>query len=85
MYLPLMELKGHGYAVRKLKCSPHDGKLVGSVSYDMTFRLWNLQLGQQVFVHDAHTEFALGLDFNMFKPGQVATCAWDESVHILSL
>jgi peroxin-7 len=84
-YLPIVELQGHGYAVRRLKCSPHDGNLVGSVSYDMTMRLWDLSLGQQVFVHDMHTEFVLGLDFNLFQRGSVATCGWDESVHLLQL
>ncbi|KAJ3358722.1 peroxisomal targeting signal 2 receptor [Kappamyces sp. JEL0680] len=85
IHLPLVELRGHGYAVRRVKASPHDGNLVGSASYDMTVRIWNLALGQQVFVYDGHSEFCLGLDFNLFKRGQLATCAWDESMRILSL
>ena len=24
-----------------------------------------------------HSEFVLGLDFNLFLPGQIATCSWD--------
>ncbi len=38
--LPLSFLHGHGFAVRRLKASPHQGGLIGSVSYDMSFRLW---------------------------------------------
>lgn len=82
---PLVELRGHQYAVRNVKCSPHNGNIVASTSYDMTMRVWDLSLGQQIFVHDLHTEFVLNLDFSLFQPGLMATCAWDESAHILQL
>ncbi|KAJ2991653.1 peroxisomal targeting signal 2 receptor [Globomyces sp. JEL0801] len=79
---PLNEIKAHDYAVRRLKCSPHDASIVASVSYDMTMRLWNLTNMQQIYVHDDHTEFVLGVDFNLFQPGLLATCAWDGFVDI---
>lgn len=84
-HIPILELRGHDYAVRRLKCCPHEGHLVASVSYDMTMRLWDLAVGQQVFVYDAHSEFAFGVDFNLFERGLMATCAWDSTAHILNL
>lgn len=82
---PNTVLKGHEYAVKRIKCSPHDGNVIGSTSYDMTMRIWNLAMGKQVFVHDKHTEFVQGIDFSLFVPGLVATCAWDESVDFIQL
>ncbi|KAJ3043201.1 peroxisomal targeting signal 2 receptor [Rhizophlyctis rosea] len=78
-------LRGHEYAVRRVKCSPHRGNVVVSTSYDMTMRVWDMEKGVPVFVHDAHTEFVLGVDLNIFFEGQIATCAWDESVHIVNV
>ncbi|KAI9332730.1 WD40-repeat-containing domain protein [Zopfochytrium polystomum] len=76
-------LRGHDYAVRRVKCSPHSRDVVASVSYDMSARWWNISVphNQLIHVHDRHTEFVLGLDMSMFYPGRVATCAWDEMVH----
>ncbi|CAJ0760727.1 20337_t:CDS:2, partial [Entrophospora sp. SA101] len=83
-HLEVMCLMGHEYAVRRVKCSPHDGNIIGSVSYDMTMKLWNTSLSNPLIeVYDAHTEFVLGLDFNLYVEGQIATCAWDEHIHIL--
>ncbi|KAI9098594.1 WD40-repeat-containing domain protein [Phlyctochytrium arcticum] len=76
-------LTGHEYAVRRVKCSPHSGDIVCSASYDMTMRVWNWQTREPVYVHPAHSEFVLGVDMNMFWEGVVATCAWDEEVHIV--
>ncbi|KAJ3391007.1 peroxisomal targeting signal 2 receptor [Entophlyctis sp. JEL0112] len=81
-------LSGHDYAVRRVKCSPHSGTVVGSTSYDMTMRLWDFSRPSGtglLHVYDAHTEFVLGLDFNLFVPGQIATCAWDESLHVMNV
>ncbi|CAG8479102.1 4356_t:CDS:2 [Acaulospora morrowiae] len=80
----LMCLRGHEFAVRRVKCSPHMGNIIASASYDMTMRLWDIEKGNPlVHVHDAHTEFVLGIDFNLYIEGQIATCAWDEKIHIL--
>ncbi|KAJ3120144.1 peroxisomal targeting signal 2 receptor, partial [Physocladia obscura] len=77
----VMTLRGHEYAIRRLKCSPHVKSVIGTVSYDMTMRVWDTTRGYNslVHMHEMHTEFVVGLDFNMFVPGQVATCAWDET------
>ncbi|KAI9293260.1 WD40 repeat-like protein [Neoconidiobolus thromboides FSU 785] len=85
---PIAHLAGHQYAVRRVRCSPHHGNIVASSSYDMTVRLWDLdqlQGNPMVFVHDAHREFAMGIDFNLYIPSLLATCAWDEQVHLLKL
>jgi peroxin-7 len=82
---PINELAGHKYAIRRLKCSPHDGNLVGSVSYDMTMQIWDMAKGMPIYVHSDHTEFVLGIDFNLFIPGLIATCGWDELVCLVQL
>ncbi|ORY17722.1 WD40 repeat-like protein [Rhizoclosmatium globosum] len=80
----LLTLRGHDYAVRRVKCSPHAGNIVASAGYDMTMRMWDTSRGfnNLVRVHDRHTEFVLGVDFSLFVKGLVATCAWDETVHL---
>ncbi|KAI8907395.1 WD40-repeat-containing domain protein, partial [Gorgonomyces haynaldii] len=82
---PLNVLPGHEYAVRRLKCSPHAGNLIASVSYDMSLRLWNLDNPFQPRIYNDHTEFVFGVDFSLFHPGQIATCSWDESVDVFVL
>ena len=82
----LLCLSGHEYAIRRLKCSPHTPSIIGSVSYDMTLRLWDIDHSTNhhlLKVYNQHTEFVLGLDFNLHIPGQIATCAWDEEIVIL--
>ncbi|KAL1917934.1 uncharacterized protein VTP21DRAFT_3768 [Calcarisporiella thermophila] len=80
----LATLVGHEYAVRRVKCSPHRGNIIASSAYDMTMRVWETN-GRQIHVHDAHSEFVLGVDFNLYLEGVVATCAWDEWVHVFGL
>ncbi|KAG2232495.1 WD40-repeat-containing domain protein [Thamnidium elegans] len=78
-------LPGHEFAVRRVKWSPHRPNILASAAYDMSVRFWDTAapLGQNlIHVHDAHTEFVLGLDFNLYVEGQVATCAWDEKVNV---
>ena len=81
--IPILTLVGHDYAIRKVRMSPFSADLVGSVSYDMTFRLWNLALGTSVLVDDFHSEFVTGLDFSLFN-NSVVTTSWDESARIRS-
>lgn len=77
-------LRGHEYAIRRVKCSPHQGNIIASASYDMTMRLWDtMSVNSLLDVHDLHTEFVLGVDFNLYVEGEIATCAWDENIHIL--
>ncbi|TPX47898.1 hypothetical protein SeLEV6574_g02402 [Synchytrium endobioticum] len=80
----VISLPGHEYAVRRLKCSPHDASLIASASYDMTVRIWDTLKPDNHLAHvmDQHTEFVLGIDWSLYIPGQIATAAWDESVMI---
>jgi len=83
---PIGSLKGHGYAVRRIKCSPHSETVIASSSYDMSLILWDVLREDpliQRFEH--HTEFVIGLDFNMFIEGQIASCSWDETVAVWML
>lgn len=86
---PVSNLCGHGYAVRRAKFSPHSGNVVGSVSYDMSMRIWTIEPGKTMAIcrtiHNDHSEFVLGMDFSLFNPGFVATCAWDEKIHFLHI
>jgi peroxin-7 len=66
----------HTYAVRRIVCSPHSEDIILSASYDMSVIVWSEKMGL-VQRTQHHTEFALGCDFNMFIPGQIASCGWD--------
>ena len=75
---PLSELKGHTYAVRRVKCSPHDESIVASCSYDMSVCLWNTKVEDSLMArYGHHSEFVVGLDFSMFQPGLIASGSWD--------
>jgi peroxin-7 len=77
-------MQGHGYAVRRAKFSPHVPNVLASVSYDMSCRIWEIQSGTGIckLVHGDHSEFVFGVDWSLFNPGMIATCAWDEKIHI---
>lgn len=48
----------------------------------MTMRLWDTSLpNPMIDIHDLHTEFVVGMDFNLFD-AQIATAAWDEQIHM---
>jgi peroxin-7 len=81
---PITELYGHQYAVRKVKCSPHNEKVIASVSYDRSYCLWDLSRPGDPLVErsEHHTEFCVGLDFNLFIEGMIATCGWDSFVAV---
>lgn len=81
-HVPVQHLAGHEYAIRRLKCSPHSEHIVASVSYDMSLCLWNTmqQPNSLAMRVEHHSEFVLGLDFNLFRPGEIVTCSWDEHV-----
>jgi len=74
-------LRGHDYAIRRLKCSPHKESVILSCSYDLSLMLWNTALDNPlVHRYDHHTEFVVGVDFNIFREGEMASCSWDECV-----
>ncbi len=67
--------------MRRLKASPFREGSLGSVSYDMSCRMWNTKaLPPQTWQCGFHSEFVQGLDFNLFVPDQIATCSWDRRV-----
>lgn len=80
---PVSVLEGHEFAVRRVKCSPHHASVLASVSYDMTSMIWDSSLEDSIVAkYEDHTEFVLGVDFNLFNEGQIATCSWDETVRV---
>jgi len=79
---PRSILHGHTLAVRKIAASPHKGNILASASYDMTARIWDLDLGRQISVFDGHTEFAYGVDWSLFGEGWIGTVGWDGRVFI---
>lgn len=83
----LVGLSGHHYAVRRLRWSPHSETMLASVSYDMSTIVWDIARQDDPFVrrYENHTEFVVGIDFNLFVAGQMATCAWDSTVEVLQV
>mmetsp|Transcript_9423 Transcript_9423/g.15392 ORF Transcript_9423/g.15392 Transcript_9423/m.15392 type:complete len:342 (-) Transcript_9423:1300-2325(-) len=83
---PMVVLAGHQYAIRRLKCSPHDEHVIATVSYDMSACVWNIQREDSLLLKcEHHSEFVMGVDFNLFRPGQLATCSWDEHVCVFDM
>jgi len=45
--------------------------------------IWDSSLEDSIIAkYEDHTEFVLGVDFNLFHEGQIATTAWDETVRV---
>ena len=85
---PLFQLEGHSYAVRRVKCSPHAENIVASCSYDFTTKIWDISRPhglQQLQSFDDHTEFVIGMDWNLHTPGELIDCAWDETLIVRRL
>lgn len=81
--VPMAVLNGHGYAVRKVKFSPHRGSVLASCSYDMTVCLWDYMVEDALIGrYDHHTEFAVGIDMSTFVDGLMASTGWDEFVYV---
>ncbi|XP_078324563.1 peroxisomal targeting signal 2 receptor-like [Crassostrea virginica] len=79
---PFCDLRGHTLAVRRIKTSPFQRNILASVSYDFTTRLWDFTINMAVETLEHHTEFVYGLDFNIFKAGEMADCSWDEVLRV---
>lgn len=83
---PLFELRGHGYAVRKVKFSPHSASVLASASYDFSTRLWDWKESTEaLLILKNHKEFTYGLDFNLHVQNQIADCSWDQTICISQL
>lgn len=90
---PLKVLSGHARAVKKVRFSPHRRSLLGSVSYDLTTRIWDYSIVDNstarlppnkslLITRQNHTEFVYGIDFNLHQSGMMADCGWDHYVVI---
>lgn len=80
-----MVLQGHSLAVRRIKFSPFHANIIASASYDMSVIVHDCNTQQAINKFDHHTEFVVGLDFNMFNQGLLATASWDKSVATFSI
>eukprot|EP00727_Mastigamoeba_balamuthi_P001447 m51a1_g113 hypothetical protein (315) ;mRNA; f:348793-350000 len=77
-------LQGHGFAVRKCKWSPFSEAVLASVGYDLSMRLWDTAQKRQLEAYTAHTEFVVGVDWSLNVENQLATCSWDQTVHVFA-
>ncbi|XP_050148848.1 peroxisome biogenesis protein 7-like [Malus sylvestris] len=83
MRVPVSVLNGHGYAVRKVKFSPHRQSLIMSCSYDMSVCLWDYMVEDPLVArYEHHTEFAVGVDMSVLVEGLLASTGWDELVYV---
>lgn len=84
--LTLCSLPTHRYAVRRVQFSPHAESVLASCSYDMSVKLWDHRAPTDALIRswDHHSEFAIGVDFNLLRDGLMASCGWDESVCVWS-
>ncbi len=84
---PWTSLQGHKYAVRKVRFSPHHPTALMSASYDMTTVLWDYSAIPNPLIarYKHHSEFAVGLGYNLFVENLVASAGWDEKVAIFSV
>jgi len=79
---PVHTLAGHEFAIRRLKVSPHDPRILASASFDMTCALWDITKLEVVQRFEEHTEFVHGVDFSNLVENRIATCSWDGTVRI---
>lgn len=81
---PTVSLSGHYRAVRRVKWSPFQRNQLASCGYDMTVRLWSTDSLVPMLrpPYTAHTEFVTGLSYSLKRPGLLASCSWDDTVHM---
>lgn len=82
---PIMILPGHQLAVKRIKFSPYHANILASASYDMSTIIWDCNHQKPMNRFDHHTEFVVGLDFNMFVEGRLATASWDKSLAAIKI
>nr|ODO04138.1 hypothetical protein L204_00493 [Cryptococcus depauperatus CBS 7855] len=72
---------------RKVRWDPHLANRLVSGGYDMSVRVWqnDPQPSRQIYAHDAHTEFVLGVEWGLFDPGLIASAGWDGALHLYRL
>ena len=82
---PIMMLTAHTLPVKRIKFSPYHANILASGSYDMSTLIWDCNKQQVVNRFDNHSEFVVGLDFNLFNEGQLASVSWDKSVAVFKI
>ncbi|XP_013107586.2 peroxisomal targeting signal 2 receptor [Stomoxys calcitrans] len=81
----VFELYSGDFAVRRLAFSPHKATVLASANYDFTTRIWDFSVSADaVEIHEHHTEFVCGLDWNANKPHQLADCGWDSVINVFT-
>ncbi|KAJ2617209.1 peroxisomal targeting signal 2 receptor [Coemansia sp. RSA 1365] len=73
------------FSVRRVKFSPFSPNFIATAGYDMSASVWDVRNGTVVYVHDLHKEFVFGIDWSLFHSGLMATCSWDEQVHLFQV
>ncbi|KAE8778279.1 peroxisome biogenesis protein 7 [Hordeum vulgare] len=80
---PLAQLAGHGYAVKRVKFSPHRQGMLMSCSYDMTVCMWDYRKEDALLQrYGHHTEFVAGIDMSVLTDGLLASTGWDEMIYV---
>ena len=81
-----MTLSGHLLGVKKIKFSPYHAYILISVSNDMSTIVWDTSeiSNPQINRFDHHTEFVVGLDWNIFVEKQIATTSWDKKTSVFN-
>ncbi|KAJ2782472.1 peroxisomal targeting signal 2 receptor [Coemansia interrupta] len=73
------------FPVRRVRFCPFSPNFIATAGYDMSASVWDIRNGAVTFVHNAHSEFVFGVDWSLFHPGQMASCSWDEQIHVFNV
>lgn len=56
---------------------------INLISSDMTLMVWDTEKENPLLEkYEHHSEFVVGLDFNMENEEELASCSWDETVYV---
>mmetsp|Transcript_15477 Transcript_15477/g.18772 ORF Transcript_15477/g.18772 Transcript_15477/m.18772 type:complete len:340 (+) Transcript_15477:89-1108(+) len=81
-----IEMAGHRFGIRRIKCSPHDEFTIASCSYDMSVCIWRTNREDALSMpYEHHSEFVFGIDWNLFRPGEIVSSSWDEHVCVFNV
>lgn len=53
---PLQILKGHTHRIHKIAFHP-SGRYIGTASFDMTWRLWDVETGKDLLEQEGHSRY----------------------------
>lgn len=79
---PLVTLKGHDAAVRRVRFSPFTRSHLLSSGYDFRVNVFDLERPQRPLTarYEQHREFVVGLDWSYVSPGVFYSASWDGSI-----